>query len=374
MPRMRGGVKGGNAKSLALITMGEQVPKGKPFKKPSTTPVTIHDVAARAGVAISSISRVLSGHPDVSERMRVKVLKAADDLGYEPDFFAQSLRSGATKTIGFIIRDISNPFFGVIAQCCEQELRKAGYSMLLMNSDGDVATENTNIAQLRRRKIDGLIASLVSEDVPELKGSLEKLNAPVVLLDRELAGFNSSAILTNHHQGIEDATADLISRGHARIAFISGSTRVYTTRDRLRGFKSAFKKAGVGYPIDLVSLGKFDAEFGESETKRLFTLRDRPTALISGGIGSTAGAMRGLKKLGLVPGKDLAFIAIDEWPMFDVFGQQYSSVYRDAAMIGREAAAALLEMMNGGSSRTIIVETAYIVRESSGGGLKVKKK
>lgn len=348
--------------------------KGKATIKPSTTPITIHDVANRAGVAISSISRVLSGHPDVSERMRIKVLKAANDLGYEPDFFAQSLRSGATKTIGFIIRDISNPFFGVIAQCCEQVLRKAGYSMLLMNSDGDVATENTNISQLRRRKIDGLIASLVSEDVPELQNALEKLNAPVVLLDRKLIGFNSSAILTNHHQGIEDATSDLISRGHTRIAFISGSTRVYTTRDRLKGFKSAFKKAGVSYPTDLVSLGKFDAEFGESETKRLFTLKERPTALISGGIGSTAGSLRGLKKLGLIPGKDLAFIAIDEWPMFDVFGQQFSSVYRDAAMIGREAAAALLEMMNGGSSRTIVVETAYIVRESSAGGLKAKKK
>ena len=342
--------------------------------KKSSAPVTIHDVAERAGVAISSISRVLSGHPDVSERMRIKVQRAADELGYEPDFFAQSLRSGATKTIGFIMRDISNPFFGVIAQCCEQELRKAGYSMLLMNSDGDVATESTNIAQLRRRKIDGLIASLVSEDIPELNSTLEKLNAPVVLLDREVVGLNSSAILANHHQGVEDATVDLISRGHKRIAFISGSTRVYTTRDRLKGFKSAFKKAGVAYPTDLVSLGKFDAEFGESETKRLFTLKDRPTALLSGGIGSTAGAMRGLKKRGLVPGKDLAFVAIDEWPMFDVYGQQFSSVYRDAAMMGREAAAALLEMISGGSPRTIMVETHYIVRESSTGGLKAKKK
>ena len=100
-------------------------------------PANIHDVAARAGVAISSISRVLSGHPDVSDRMRAKVEAAAAELGYEPDFNAQSLRNGATKTIGFIARDISNPFFGVVAQKCEQELRKAGYSMILMNSDGD---------------------------------------------------------------------------------------------------------------------------------------------------------------------------------------------------------------------------------------------
>ena len=244
--------------------------------KKSSAPVTIHDVAERAGVAISSISRVLSGHPDVSERMRIKVQRAADELGYEPDFFAQSLRSGATKTIGFIMRDISNPFFGVIAQCCEQELRKAGYSMLLMNSDGDVATESTNIAQLRRRKIDGLIASLVSEDIPELNSTLEKLNAPVVLLDREVVGLNSSAILANHHQGVEDATVDLISRGHKRIAFISGKKDLLITRSRFKGFEDAYKKAKIKIDTNLVRLGSFSEEYSYKETLDLFGNKKRP--------------------------------------------------------------------------------------------------
>jgi LacI family transcriptional regulator len=332
-------------------------------------PATIHDVAARAGVAISSISRVLSGHPDVSERMRVKVEAAANELGYEPDFNAQSLRNGATKTIGFVVRDISNPFFGVVAQKCEQELRKAGYSMLLMNSDGDTETEAANIKLLRRRKVDGLIASLVAEDAPKLKAALLDLKAPVVLIDREVKGLNVSAIIGNHHQGVHDAVADLIRLGHRRIAFISGSTRVFITRDRIQGFEDAFNEAGIEIPTDLVSLGTFDAEFGESETLRLFNLKNPPTAFLAGGIGTTSGAMRAWQKLGIKPGIDIGFVAIDEWPLFDVFGQQFSSVYRDPAEIGRSSAAIILQSLKGEKAQSVSVETTYIARESSAGGL-----
>ena len=139
------------------------------------SPVTIRDVAARAGVALSSVSRVLSGHPDVSASMRAKVEEAAQALGYEPDLLAQSLRSGATRTIGFIIRDIANPLFAVVARACEQELRRNGYSLILMNSDGSVETESKNFALLRRRRVDGVIASLVAEDSPYVKKTILSL-------------------------------------------------------------------------------------------------------------------------------------------------------------------------------------------------------
>ena len=332
-------------------------------------PANIHDVAARAGVAISSISRVLSGHPDVSDRMRIKVEAAAAELGYEPDFNAQSLRNGATKTIGFIVRDISNPFFGVVAQKIEQELRKAGYSMLVMNSDGDAEIEAANIKLLRRRKVDGLIASLVADDAPKLKAALSELKAPVVLIDREVKGLNASAIIGNHHQGVQDAVAHLLQLGHRRIAFVSGSTRVFITRDRLQWFKDAFNNAGIKIPSDLISLGTFDAEFGETETLRLFNFRNPPTALLAGGIVTTAGVMRAWEKLGIKPGKDIGFVAIDEWPLFDVFGGQFSSVYRDPAEIGRSSAEIILQSLMGKNPQLHFVETTYIPRESSAGGL-----
>ncbi|MBO4208427.1 LacI family DNA-binding transcriptional regulator, partial [Micromonospora echinofusca] len=143
-------------------------------------PVTIRDVAARAGVALSSVSRVLSGHPDVSAAMRSRVESAAKDLGYEPDLLAQSLRRGSTRTVGFVLRDISNPLFANIARRCEQELRRAGYSMVLVNSDGLVEAESEHLALLRRRRVDGVIASLVSETSASTRRALVGLRVPVV--------------------------------------------------------------------------------------------------------------------------------------------------------------------------------------------------
>jgi LacI family transcriptional regulator len=345
----------------------EKFPLGRVSTKPQ---ITIYDVAARAGVAISRISRVLSGHPDVSPRMRLRVQKAVDDLGYEPDLLAQSLRRGATKTIGFIVRDISNPLFALKAQRCEQVLRKAGYSMILMNSDGNIKTESENFSLLRRRRVDGVIASLVSENSPNLKNTLENLHMPLVLLDREVPGLNAGAIVGDHRHGIFDATKDLIQRGHRDIAYISGGTEVLVTRNRLRGFYEAFEEANLPIPETSIALGRFDVDYAVAETRRLFMQNPHPSALMTGGIRTTAGALQVLNELKIKPGKDLAFVAIDEWPMFEVFASEFSSVFRDPAKIGELSAQLILDMLNGGEARQLVVETKYILRKSSAGGLK----
>ena len=331
--------------------------------------ITIRDVAARAGVALSSVSRVMSDHPDVSPSMRARVEEAVQVLGYEPDLLAQSLRSGSTRTIGFIIRDISNPFYALVARACEQELRRNGYSMILMNSDGSVETELQNFLLLRRRRVDGVIASLVVEDSPYVKKIVTSLRAPLVLLDREIKGTQTSAVITDHFSGVCDAVAYLIGAGHSNIAFVTGAENVYTTRDRMRGYRQAFADAGKDVPEDLLALGGFDAEYALVHTRRLMVKKPRPTALITGGIGSTSGALRALNELGIRIGQDLAFVALDEWPLFDLFTPQISSVYRDAKAIGGEAAHLLLEVLKGKAPRESVIETKFTQRFSSQGGL-----
>lgn len=334
-----------------------------------TRNITIRDVAARAGVALSSVSRVMSGHPDVSLAMRARVEEAVKALGYEPDLLAQSLRSGSTRTIGFIIRDISNPLYALIARACEQELRRHGYSMILMNSDGSVETESNNFLLLRRRRVDGVIACLVAEDSPSVNKIIISLQAPLVLLDREVKGLQASAVRTDHYDGVYEATKHLLEAGHTEISFITGAENVYTTRDRMRGFKQAFADAGKEINEALLGLGGFDAEYAFRRTRALMAKKPRPTALITGGIGSTSGALRALNEMGINIGKDLAFVALDEWPLFDVFSPQISSVYRDAKAIGAEAALILLEVLKGGPQRESVMETKFTARFSSEGGL-----
>lgn len=328
-------------------------------------PVTIRDVAARAGVALSSVSRVLSGHPDVSASMRAKVEEAAQALGYEPDLLAQSLRSGATRTIGFIIRDIANPLFAMVARSCEQELRRNGYSLILMNSDGNVETESKNFALLRRRRVDGVIASLVAEDSPYVKKTILALRAPLVLLDRDVQGLNASAVITNHALGVRAATKHLIEQGHRDIAFISGAANVYTTRNRIKGFSEAFAEAGISLPERLIALGGFDTDFALHQTRRLLAERPKPTAFVAGGIGSTAGVVRAFNEANLEIGKDIALVSLDEWPHFDVFASEISSVYRDAEEIGTQAALLILEVLEGSEPRESVIQTRFIPRRSS---------
>lgn len=327
-------------------------------------PVTIRDVAERAGVALSSVSRVLSDHPDVSPGMRKRVEDAAAELGYQPDMLAQSLRSGSTRTVGFVIRDISNPLFAVIARRSEQELRAAGYSMILMNSDGDIAVEALNLEVLRRRRVDGLIVSLESEVADGTRAALERFHGPIVLLDREVEGLDLGAVLCDHYSGVHAATTDLLARGHRKIALITGSLDVRSTRERLRAYRDAFADAGAEADDALLSIGTFTSDFSKSEVIRLMSRRPAPTAVITGGVLTTAGAIRAFTQLGRRLGEDVAFVALDEWPLFDVTTPSLASVARDPNEIGTTAARLMLDMLGGGEATTITVPTTFTPRES----------
>ncbi len=329
-------------------------------------PVTIKDVAKHAGVALSSVSRVLSGHPDISEAMRLRVEKAVAELGYEPDLVAQSLRGGSTRTVGFLLRDISNPLFANIARRCEQELRRAGYSMILMNSDGAADVEAVNLTVMRRRRVDGVVASLVSESSPATRQALAALRVPVVLVDREVEGFTSGAVLCDHYHGVRRAVEELLMRGYHRIALITGGLDVRSSRERVRGYSDAFAAAGVPVNRDLILTGGFDIDYGKTEVIRLFSRSQEATALVTGGVGITTGALRALRQLRLEVGRDVALVALDEWPMFDVLAPDLSSVARDSDEMGTASAWLLLDMIDGGQPRTVMTDTVFTPRASLG--------
>ena len=327
-------------------------------------PITIRDVAERAGVALSSVSRVLSDHPDVSAKMRKRVEDAANELGYQPDMLAQSLRSGSTRTVGFVIRDISNPLFAVIARRCEQELRAAGYSMVLVNSDGDIEAESRNLSLLRRRRVDGLIASLESEAAASTQEALRRFSGPIVLLDRDVQDLTAGAVLCDHYSGCYAATADLLARGHRAISMITGSLDVRSTRERLRGYRAAFHDAGLEPDQSLLSIGNFGDDYGKAEVVRLTARKPAPTAFLTGGVLVTAGALRALMQLGRTPGVDIAVVALDEWPLFDISVPSLASVSRDPNEMGTTAARLLLDMLGGAEPTALTVPTIYTPRDS----------
>ena len=325
---------------------------------------TMHDVAARAGVALSSVSRALSDHPDVSKKMRRRVHEAARELGYEPNFLAQSLRTGSTYTIGFLIRDIANPFFAAMANGAEHLLRQRGFVMLLVNSDGDSAVELNHISVLRRRRVDGLILNLVTEDHEPTIGALTNLEMPYVLVDRTLPDTNVSAVLCDHYTGVRAATDDLIAHGHRRIAMLSGRRNVRPVRERLRGLKDAFSIAGLTHDDRYVVLGSFAGDFAHQQTHVLMDGPEPPTAILTGGAQVTVGVLKALSERKLTAGRDLGLVALDDLDLLEIVQPPISVVSRDPHRMGAEAARLLLDAAAGQPPQTVLLPTTYSPRST----------
>lgn len=323
---------------------------------------TIRDVALKANVALSSVSRVLTGHPDVSAGMRSRVETAAAELGYEPDFLAQSLRSGQSHTIGFVMRDISNPLFANIARRSEQELRRSGYSMIITSSDGDELVEADNLQLLRRRKVDGVIVSLVSETAEGTVAALRDFTVPIVLLDREVEGLVAGSVLSDHYSGVRAAAEAMIDRGYQRIALVTGPLDVRSTRDRVRAVRDAHAAAGLALREDHLVFRTFDPDVAKAEVTRLLSRSPAPQVILAGGIGPTIGAARAVRQLRLRLGEDVIIVALDEWPGFDALVPTMSSVFRDSDELGTASARLMLDMLAGASPRTETIDTVYLPR------------
>lgn len=327
--------------------------------------VTVRAVAERAGVAVSSVSRVLNDHADVSEELRARVLAAVEAMGYRPNPVAQSLRSGATRTIGCIVRDIANPLFGDIVKGAESVLHSAGYSVLVSNTDGDIGRDVEYIDLFLRRRVDGLLLSLQAEDNPDMMAVLKEASCPLVLLDRDVPGLSASAVLCDHFTGIVTAVGHLVELGHRRIGLIAGQPVIRVSRERKRGFDEALANAGLPIAPELVRLGPFGAKFGHTSTLELLDLSEPPTAIVGGGIQYTMGILRALHERGVRIGPELSFISADDIEWLELHDPPISVVKRDHVRMGHLGADLLLRTLGGDRNpRFEPVGTTYVRRSS----------
>ncbi|WP_285697158.1 LacI family DNA-binding transcriptional regulator [Actinomadura sp. NBRC 104412] len=318
----------------------------------------VKEVAERAGVAPSSVSRVLSGHPDVSTVMRNRVLDAVAALGYEPDLLAQSLRRGATMTAGFVAGDISNPLVSQIALGAEVELRSAGYSILLMNSMNDPALDAAHVRMLRQRRVDGLLLLLADEGNAETLDALRGSDSPYVLVDRDPAPLpDASAVLSDHRRGIADAAEYLISLGHRRIALVNGNPAVRPARERA----AALRRACRAHPdvTAVVRSGAFSAEHGEAATEALLSAAEPPSAIIAGGNQILTGVLRALRRANLRIPDQISLITCDDVPLAELSEPPIATISRDPEDIGRQAARLLLDHREGRSARVTTLPAVF---------------
>lgn len=324
----------------------------------------MREVAQLAGVAMSSVSRVLSGHPDVSPGMRERVLSAVDALGYQPDLLAQSLRRRESLSVGFLLADISNPLFAEIVMGAETALREAGYSMLLTNSEGDPNLDAEHVRLFEQRRADGLILSLSQQGHRPTLERLERLDTPIVVIDRDVpASIHASRVLSDHHAGMSAAVAHLLDLGHRRIGLIAGSP-VRPTVERRRALEDTFAARGLPRAYEIRE-GTFSVENGARATRELLDARRPPTAIVAGGNQLMLGALRVVSERGLELGRDLSFVGCDDVAIAELYRPPIAVVRRDNVELGRVAAELLLRRMRGEEEPVdVLLPTEFVPRPS----------
>lgn len=330
--------------------------------------IGIKDVAARAGVAIATVSRVLSGTAEVRADLRERVLAAAAELDYQPDLLARSLRRGATRSMGFVADDLANHTIADIATGAESVLRAHDHSLLVMNSERDPALDALNVRVLRSRRVDALMMCPVEEDDPATVATLRALDIPLCIVEGDQPpSVRASYVHSDHRAGAVDALRHLVELGHTTIALITGATRYRSARQRLLAIEdmAATTTPGVAFIHQQAGL---DADDGQDAMAGLLALGTPPTAVLVGGVRILVGVLRAIESAGLELGRDISFVTTDPVSVATVFRPPLASITRDSFGVGRRAAESLLERLDDPTMTptTSLLPTVYEPRGSVG--------
>ena len=270
---------------------------------------TIHDVANSAGVSIATVSRVINNNYPVDAATREKVERAIRETGYYPDAAARTMRGNNSFVIGYVISDISNSHFTIIAKALEDGIGSASYNLVVCSTGGDRLREEDLLRTLMARKVSGLIINTSGEnDVLIARISRE---IPVVLIYRQVAdpSFRGDYVGNDDYEGAYRLAKHALDMGHRRIGLICGPQNLTTGVRRREGFLSAFGELGLKFPKSLVHYGDFYQESGVEGARKLTSGRNRPTLLAVMNNAMAMGVMTYFRSNGIsVPG-DMSFVS-----------------------------------------------------------------
>ncbi|MFF3313072.1 LacI family DNA-binding transcriptional regulator [Streptomyces sp. NPDC002952] len=325
---------------------------------------TLADVAREVGVSAKTVSRVLNEDGPASAKTREQVLAAVAKLGFQPNLMARNIRvGGPDTTIGLVIPDLGNPFFGAVARSIEDTVRDRGLTLLMGSSADDPDRERALTDKFLARRVSILmVVPSVGADHSHLKTHRTQ-GLPIIFLDRPGVGLSTDSVVTSNRAGAQDGVAHLIAHGHRRIGFVGDlPTKLYTRRERLTGYRAALQEAGLPYDRSLVT-DAHDQHGASAATSRLLDLADPPTALFAG---NNIVALGIVTELARNKRKDVAVVAFDDIELAEALEPALTVVAQNPEEIGRTAATTALARLDGDRSRarSITVPTRLIVRGS----------
>lgn len=324
--------------------------------------ITIRDVAKKAGVSVSTVSRVLNGKVDVAKSTKNHIWKIIDDLGYSTNLAARSMRSQKKNLIGLIMPDIAYPYAIEIMKGVNQAIAESEFDLLVYTSGdvrkrGHVTSEQKYITLLAKSISDGVIvvAPVASE---------YNIDKPIVSIDPVMSNPSYPSVYATNYEGSMEAMEYLIGLGHKRIGFIGGRAELESANQRLLGYQNALEKAGIPIDEQLIVSGDYTTKTGVEGGQKLLLLENRPTAIFASNDQMAMGVYQIAEKMQLhIPG-DFSLVGFDNIPESKYLG--LTTVDQFISEMGYAATKMLIRIVNEtpGESQTLKIKTQLVVRNS----------
>jgi LacI family transcriptional regulator len=328
--------------------------------------VTLLQVAQHAGVSRATASLVIRNSNKISAATREKVFRSMQELGYVYDRIAANLRSKSSSTVGLIIMELANSFYSELLGGIHQELSKSGQTVLLGTTFDCQSNQDRLLSTMVEHRVGGIILSAVPGSSAAAAERVRSRGIPVVLVGRRISGGQFDFVGVDNVTGGEMAVKHLLGKGHSRIAYIGGFSRLSSWQGRKQGYDNALKQAGIAIDDSLIIESSATLHCGTELIQRVMAIDNPPTAIFCYNDAIAIGAMMKLKEIGKNPGKDIAIIGFDDIPEAGIFTPKLSTVSSATHQMGIYAAALLHARMEGLNTRPqdIIVEPQLIIRES----------
>jgi len=303
---------------------------------------TLSQVARKAGVGTTTVSRVINGGDRVSPKTLARVRRVIETLCYVPNLAAQTLKGHRTKTIGLVVPSIADPFF---ASCAEvvQAIARANDSMLIVTvTANDSRTEIENLNLLIRHRVDGLIIVHANSQRPALRELLDRIAMPVVAIDRPVAKSAIASVVADNLIGAQTATQHLIDHGRKRVVCLTGESTLYTIRERISGYRKAIESAHL---TPIIDTSVKDYKSAEYAIKSLLDGPNPPDAIFSTKNSTTIYAFEVLQRFNIsVPGT-IALLGFDDFELASTVRPSISVIQQPVEEIARRAAEILFEQL-----------------------------
>lgn len=332
--------------------------------------VTIRDVANRAGVSVTTVSRVLNGKDDISQETSRKVLAVVQDLGYASSLAARGMRSHKLNLIGLILHDVASFYSQEIMRGVNRVIAKLDKDLIIYTSGG---LDPENVAQHERHYVALLNGSITDGAIVVTPTATQFTSrAPLVIIDPNTDTPNYPALIGTNQKGALAVMDYLTGLGHRRIGHITGELKLVSANRRLQGYKDGLAAAGIPLDETLIQIGDYTTETAVLCARKLLSLPNRPTAIFAANDMSAMGVYQAARELGLQIPADLSVIGFDNLHEAAYLSPPLTTIDQFVAKMGTMATEMIVMLVKGESlpinpaeeGHLYKIPTQLVIRES----------